>query len=66
LDCKAAAESSSDRASFRKRERSAHIEGFYVQRDVMRATGTRRVPLVAFNVEPRLLLRTQIWFLTHV
>ena len=32
LDCKAAAESSSDRASFPvKRERSAHVEGFYVQ-----------------------------------
>jgi hypothetical protein len=64
-DCKAAAESSSDRASFPgKRERSAHVEGFCVQR--MRATGTRRVPLVAFNVEPRLFLRTQIWVLTHV
>ena len=47
LDCKAAAESSSDRASFPvKRERSAHVEGFYVQRDVLRATGTQRVPPV--------------------
>ena len=50
LDCKAAAESSSDRASFPvKRERSAHVEGFYVQRDVLRATGTQRVPPVAFT-----------------
>ena len=50
LDCKAAAESSSDRASFPvKRERSAQVEGFYVQRDVLRATGTQRVPPVAFT-----------------
>ncbi len=50
LDCKAAAESSSDRASFPvKRERSAHVEGVYVQRDVLRATGTQRAPPIAFT-----------------
>jgi hypothetical protein len=47
LDCKAAAESSSDRASFPVKGASTHEEGFYVQRDVLRATGTQRVPPVA-------------------
>jgi hypothetical protein len=47
LDCTAAAESWSDRASFPgKRERIAMRRFCLVQRDVMRATGTRRVPPV--------------------
>ena len=50
LDCKAASESSSDRASFPgKRGEAPMCGGVYVQRDVMRATGTRRVPLVTFT-----------------
>jgi hypothetical protein len=48
LDCKAASESSSDRASFPgKRGEAPMCGGVYVQRDVMRATGTQRVPLLA-------------------